>query len=213
MCRGFVLLIMVLLRVKEGHIMQQEKIGCLLKELRKERGLTQEQVAELFGVTDRTVSRWENGKNIPDISVLVEISDYYEVSIMELIEGERNDEKMNEQRYEELKGMANYVDEQKLIDLRKLQCTDIVSTICCFVSCVMLGVFSETKKRGFLLLSLVLLGSAMATLSWNILSVTGIIDALHNRKKQWMIYLELILLVIVAISLGWDFCILCNGIF
>ena len=67
MCRGFVLLIMVLLRVKGGHIMQQEKIGCLLKELRKERGLTQEQVAELFGVTDRTVSRWENG----DLDIIV----------------------------------------------------------------------------------------------------------------------------------------------
>ncbi len=193
--------------------MQQGKIGCLLKELRKERGLTQEQVAELFGVTDRTVSRWENGKNIPDISVLVEISDYYEVSILELIEGERNDERMNEQCYEELKSVANYAGKQKLIDLGKLRCIDIVSTICCFLSCVMLGVFSETEKSSFLLLSLVLLGSAMATLSWNILSVTGIIDALHNRKRQWMIYLELILLVIVAISLGWDFCILCKEVF
>lgn len=41
--------------------MQQEKIGCLLRELRKEKGLTQEQLAEVFGVTNRSVSRWENG--------------------------------------------------------------------------------------------------------------------------------------------------------
>lgn len=41
--------------------MQQEKMGCLLRTLRKEKGMTQEQMAEIFGVTNRTVSRWENG--------------------------------------------------------------------------------------------------------------------------------------------------------
>lgn len=41
--------------------MQQEKIGCFIRKLRKEKGMTQEQMAEIFCVTNRTVSRWENG--------------------------------------------------------------------------------------------------------------------------------------------------------
>ena len=46
---------------KEGIIMDQRKIGRFLKELRNERALTQEQLAEIIGVTNRSISRWENG--------------------------------------------------------------------------------------------------------------------------------------------------------
>ena len=52
--------------------MNQQKIGGLLKCLRKEKKLTQEQLAEHFNVSSRTVSRWETGKNMPDISLLDE---------------------------------------------------------------------------------------------------------------------------------------------
>ena len=47
--------------------MDQMKIGAYLKELRKEKNLTQEQMAEKFGVSQRSVSRWENGNTMPDI--------------------------------------------------------------------------------------------------------------------------------------------------
>lgn len=53
--------------------MNQEKIGKFLKELRKQKGLTQEQIAEKFNVSNRTISRWENGNNMPDSDVLIEI--------------------------------------------------------------------------------------------------------------------------------------------
>lgn len=42
-------------------MIQQDKMGCMLRSLRKEKGLTQEQLAEHFGVSNRTISRWENG--------------------------------------------------------------------------------------------------------------------------------------------------------
>lgn len=48
--------------------MDQIKIGALLKELRKDHNLTQEQIAGKFGVSQRSVSRWENGNTMPDIS-------------------------------------------------------------------------------------------------------------------------------------------------
>ena len=67
--------------------MNQQKIGSFIRELRKEQGITQEQLAEQFNVSARTISRWETGHNMPDISLLVEISEFFDVSIPEIING------------------------------------------------------------------------------------------------------------------------------
>lgn len=71
--------------------MDQRKTGSFLKELRKERGITQEQLAEIFGVAGRTVSRWETGINMPDLDVIIQLADYYGVEIRELFNGERRE--------------------------------------------------------------------------------------------------------------------------
>ena len=88
--------------------MDQIKIGAFLKELRKEKGLTQEQLAEKLNVSGRTVSRWETGSNMPDIGMLVVIADLYEVSIPEIIAGERKSEKMNQETRQTAVAMAEY---------------------------------------------------------------------------------------------------------
>lgn len=72
--------------------MQQQRVGSFLKELRKEKNLTQEQLAEQLNVSGRTVSRWETGSNMPDISILVDLAESYNVSIPEIIDGERRSE-------------------------------------------------------------------------------------------------------------------------
>lgn len=69
--------------------MNQAKVGSFLRTLRNEKGLTQERFAEILNVSNRTVSRWENGNNMPDLDVLVQISDYYEIDLRELLDGER----------------------------------------------------------------------------------------------------------------------------
>ena len=71
-------------------MIDQVKIGGFLKDLRKKKGLTQEQLAEKFGVSSRSVSRWENGNTMPELGILVELAEYYEVDIKEIIDGERN---------------------------------------------------------------------------------------------------------------------------
>ena len=71
--------------------MDQIKIGAFLKELRNDNNLTQEQLAEKFGVSQRSVSRWENGNTMPDISILIELADYYEIDLRELLNGERKE--------------------------------------------------------------------------------------------------------------------------
>ena len=88
--------------------MDQIRIGAFLKALRKEKGLTQEQLAEKLAVSDRTVSRWETGSNMPDIGMLVVLADFYGVSIPELINGERKSENMNQETRDTAIAMAEY---------------------------------------------------------------------------------------------------------
>ena len=58
--------------------MDQKKIGHFLRELRKTKGLTQEQLAEHLNVSGRTVSRWETGTTMPDLNLLIELADLYD---------------------------------------------------------------------------------------------------------------------------------------
>lgn len=88
--------------------MDQEKIGGFLKALRKEKNVTQEALAEQLNVSGRTVSRWETGANMPDISLLVELAEFYEVSIPEIINGERKSEKMNHEAKETALSLSEY---------------------------------------------------------------------------------------------------------
>ena len=90
--------------------MDQKKIGRFLKELRKEKDITQEQLAEKIKVSGRTVSRWETGSNMPDISLLAELADFYDVSIPEIIDGERKSENMNEEVKETVLKLSDYTE-------------------------------------------------------------------------------------------------------
>jgi len=110
--------------------MDQKQTGSFLKELRKEKGLTQEQLAEHFNVSDRTVSRWETGTNMPDLSTLVEIADFYNVDIREIIEGERESENMNEDLKETLIKVADYTNMEKDVKKRKLNQYFIAGGLC-----------------------------------------------------------------------------------
>lgn len=65
------------------------KIGKFIAEKRKEKGLTQEQLGVKIGVTSKTISRWENGNYMPDISLLKPLSDELNISLNDLISGEK----------------------------------------------------------------------------------------------------------------------------
>lgn len=68
--------------------MNQEKIGSFIAENRKAKGLTQIEFAEKLGVSNKSVSRWETGKNMPDVSLFLSICDVLDISVNELIIGE-----------------------------------------------------------------------------------------------------------------------------
>jgi transcriptional regulator with XRE-family HTH domain len=93
--------------------MDLQKIGTFLKELRKEKELTQEQLAETLNVSRRTVSRWETGSNMPDLDLLMEMADLYQVDLRELLDGERKKEQMNEEMKETVLQVAEYSNAEK----------------------------------------------------------------------------------------------------
>ena len=92
--------------------MDVKRIGLFLKELRKEKQITQEELAEKLGVSNRTVSRWETGSNMPDFDVLIELSDFYDVEIKEILEGEKKEKECSNSK-EELLLIADYNNQQK----------------------------------------------------------------------------------------------------
>ena len=109
--------------------MDQKKIGGFLKELRKEKGITQEQFAEILGVSGRTVSRWETGYNMPDLDVLIQIADYYDVEIREMLDGERRSGRMNKEMEETVLKVADYSNEEKQKLSKRMCILFIIGTI------------------------------------------------------------------------------------
>ncbi len=105
------------------------KIGKFLQDLRKEKGLTQENLAERTGVTRRTVSRWETGSNMPDLDILIELSDFYGVDLREILSGERKSEHMNNELRETVMQVADYSNEEKARLLRRMHALFIAGLI------------------------------------------------------------------------------------
>ena len=75
--------------------MDQEKIGKFIKQIREENHLTQKELADKLGVTFQAVSKWENGKNVPDIGILKQISEEFHINVDDILSGKRTDKKKN----------------------------------------------------------------------------------------------------------------------
>jgi len=116
--------------------MEQQNVGSFLKTLRREKNLTQEQLAEQLHVSGRTVSRWETGSNMPDISLLVALAEFYEVSIPEIIDGERKSETMNEEAKETALKLSDYAETVN----RKLKTRLLWMTLAALVGMVVFAV-------------------------------------------------------------------------
>ena len=81
--------------------MNQEKIGKFIQESRKKKKLTQSELAEKLGVSDRTVGNWENGRNMPDLSLFKPLCDELDITINELISGEKLKKEVYQEKLEE----------------------------------------------------------------------------------------------------------------
>lgn len=91
--------------------MNQLATGKFISQKRKQKNLTQEQLAEKLGVSNKTVSKWETGKCMPDYSVVKALCDELEITVAELMDGEKSEEK----------SVRTYDEEQIMDLLKKMQ--------------------------------------------------------------------------------------------
>ena len=191
--------------------MDQKRIGSFLRELRTEKGLTQEQLAEKLNVSSRTVSRWENGNNMPDLSIVVELADFYDIDIRELFNGERKSEKMNEDLKETLEAVAEYSAEEKN-KLKKELTTYTAGSVVCFALLVIIIMLNLTRVH-----------SAFQIFA-NFLSILGLIYSSTSvvklrqltgkmNKKSFNNYITILLIIAaVFVAVAIFFVLLAEGI-
>ena len=161
-------------------MIDQIKIGGFLKELRKEKELTQEQLAEKFGVSSRSVSRWENGNTMPELGILVELADFYEIDIKEIIDGERKSEIVEKEEKETLLKVAEYADKQKRQAILKAVIIFSLEMICCgytIAMAIMVLMGDGQISAGYAVIP------ALITFAFSVILAINAKDYVTNKQK------------------------------
>lgn len=164
--------------------MDQQKIGEFLKILRKDKKLTQEELADKMNVSRRTVSRWETGSNLPDLSILVELADLYDVDMREIFNGERKDETVDKDLKETMLMAADYTDDHMKKVMKRMQLMFIGATVCgaLYIILLFFGPNIDTGLYG--MLNGVLLGIMFGMLILGILITDKNFAKITERKQQ-----------------------------
>ncbi|MBO4636852.1 MAG: helix-turn-helix transcriptional regulator [Clostridiales bacterium] len=177
--------------------MDQKKIGNFLKELRTEKNLTQAQLAEQFGVTNRSVSRWETGSNLPDISLIVEIADFYGVDVREIIDGERKRENMDKDIKEVADKMADYAKEEKSKHLTAIQ---ILSILC--VVALLIATTSQLLSFSPDIGNVVALLCTLAGLALTFVIALYVLGVLKKIKNNKPLITAITIVTVTLVSIG-----------
>ena len=124
--------------MKGGNSMDQLKIGKFIAERRKMNGLTQMQLSEKLNITDRAISKWENGKSLPDSSIMLELCEVLGITVNDLLSGEvvtMNDYKDSEKLLLEMVKEKEKADERLLtIEIVIGTISTVLSLALCFVA-------------------------------------------------------------------------------
>lgn len=146
--------------------MDQKKIGSFLSELRKEQGMTQQQLADAIGVSNKTVSKWECGKGMPEISSITPLCQTLQINVNELLSGEHLPEDGYSEKAEE--NMMNLIQET---EISKKKSRNSLSVIVVTLIAILLG-------GGFIVVSNGGMSMWVALLDWPTLLPMIIVPAL-----------------------------------
>lgn len=156
--------------------MNQQKIGLFLKELRTEKSITQAELAELLGVSNRSISRWENGTTMPDFDLLIELAKYYDVEVGEILDGERRTESMDAKTEETMLKIADYNNVERNFFSKRMCAMFIIALagMAVYAAIDLLGLSGIEPYETFISIAL---GFVVGTL------LTGLLYASHYMAK------------------------------
>ena len=129
--RGLFFKICLYIIVVGGENMDQQKIGKFISELRKKKGLTQKQIAEKLLISEKTVSKWECGNGMPDVSLMIPLCEILEISVNELLSGE----KLSQEKYVEKAEvqLVKNLKTKKLDDKKKFVASFMIGIFCTII--------------------------------------------------------------------------------
>ena len=118
--------------------MDQIKIGRFIAETRKEHNMTQRQLADALSISDKTISKWECGKGLPDISLMMPLCEVLEITVNDLLTGERVSEAEYKKKAEE--NMMNLIEENR--ENKKRMILSVVCAVITIIAECSLGVIA-----------------------------------------------------------------------
>ncbi len=136
--------------------MDQIKIGKFISDLRKEKGLTQAQLSEKLGITDRAVSKWETGRSMPDASIMLELCEILGISVNELLSGEVLE--MNNYNEKVEKNLLEIVKQKEEADKRLLKMEIVLGLLISIVFFVLIFIASFAEMEDRLRIILIITG-------------------------------------------------------
>ena len=169
--------------------MNQEKIGKFILKCRKEKKLTQTELAEKLGVTDKSVSNWENGRNMPDLSLFKTLCEILDISINDLISGEKiSKDKYQEKLEENIITTIDYTNKKVLVKNNIIGILLLAFGI--IVSITAMSIFPSESSWG-----------SIYSLFGALISMTGIIVLIKKLKftKKIIISFSYIILFILIL--------------
>ena len=151
--------------------MDMVKIGKFLKELRNEKGFTQETLGAKVGVTNKTVSRWETGTYMPPVECLVLLSDIYGVSINEIVAGQRLSEteftNAAEENLSEALLLSENIYKQRE---KKLMLVMLISTVIAIILIFLIPISKDNMIRSMITV-LLIIGLAVISNALNLVAL------------------------------------------
>jgi len=159
--------------------MNQEKIGKFIFELRKEKNMTQQELADKVGVTDRAISNWENGRRLPDYSILIKLCEELNISINELLSGERiSKEDYSEKAEKNLKFVLKNKEDNKKKFRKRMWIVYIITTILSILSIFLIQLDSLRN----IILFIIILSLAFIANTVNIIAIALNNNSLYSTK-------------------------------
>lgn len=174
--------------------MNQERIGKFIAECRKKQKMTQQELAEKLGITDRAISNWENGKNMPDLSLFKPLCNILNITINDLMSGEKVNEKEYQEKLEEnIVNTINYTN--KKLENQKNLLAIIFISLGILISFTAIGIFPSESSWGSIY--------SIFGIIISIIGINIITKKLKFSKKIFFNFLYILLSLIILFAIDY----------